>query len=316
MRYLCAFLLCITGFAQSISVVPGLPTTGTPTTLILTLPVGIPPGPVGWTFGDGQFLTSGTVITHLYKQPGTYTVLASGTFGAVSTQIRVVTGTGPAAPFAISLLRLRWEDGRVDASVNQGFTPLAAFADLKYEGTGLLQAQWTLDGVVIGTFVRQLGFAASVTLDTGMFLSLPTAELGEHLVSLQILTPQATFQSPTIRYFVRVGEGEGLPRVDDISPDAVRPGEEVELRVTGRDLKPGVRLYFGRGIAVVAPPRFSELGHAVVKVFVSPTARAGSRDVQTITHGKRAHGPARLQVLPAVPKKEATPAIGQGTSRG
>ena len=311
MRYLCALLLCIVGFAQSISVVPGLPTTGTPTTLILTLPVGIPPGPVTWAFGDGQFLTGGTVIAHLYKQPGTYTVLASGTFGAVSTQFRVVTATGPAAPFAISRLRLRWENGRVDASVTQGFTPLAAFADLKYEGTGLLQAQWTLDGVVLGTFVRQLGFAGTITLDTSMFLQLPTTELGEHLVSLQILTPQATFQSPTIRYFVRVGDGEGLPRVDDISPAAVQPGEEVELRIAGRGLKPGVRLYFGRDVAVVTPPRFSDLGHAVVKVFVSPTARAGSRDIQTITRGKRAHGPARLQVLPAVPKKDATLANGK-----
>jgi hypothetical protein len=221
---------------------------------------------------------------------------------------------GPAAPFAISLLRLRWEDGRTDVSVTQGFTPLAAYADLKFEGTGMLQAQWVLDGVPIGTFVRQLGFAGVATLDTGMFLPLPTTELGEHLVSLRILTPEATFQPPVIRYFVRAGDGDSQPRVESISPAAVRPGQEVELRLAGRGLVPGVRLYFGRDVAVVSKLRFSGPGRAVVKVFISPTARAGEREVQTITKGKRARGPARLQVLPALirqsPEPETTPPKG------
>jgi hypothetical protein len=312
MRYLCALLFSLTAFAQTISVVPGLPTTGTPTTLILRLPVGFPVSSATWLFGDGQSQIGGTVITHLYKQTGTYTVSASGQFGLASTQIRVVQGTGPAAPFAISSLRVRWENGRTDMSVAQGFTPLAAYADLKFEGTGLLQAQWTLDGVPIGTFVRQLGFAGQVTLDTSMFLPLPATELGEHQVSLQILTPQITFQAPTIRYFVRVDDGESLPRVDDIRPAVLRPGEEMELHIAGRGLVPGVRLYFGKDVAVVSRPRFSDPGHAVVKVFVSPTARAGFRDVQTITKGKRAHGPARLQILPVVAKRVPSPANGEG----
>jgi hypothetical protein len=314
MRYLCALLISVVAFAQQITVTPGLPTTGTPTTLILHFPVGVPVGPVTWQFGDGQSLTGGSIITHVYKQPGNYTVMASGQFTATPTQIRVVTGIGPAAPFAISLLRVRWEDGRTDASVTQGFTPLAAYADLKYEGTGLLQAQWTLDGVPLGTFIRQLGFAGQATLDTSMFLPLPTTELGEHLVSLRILTPEVTFQPPTIRYFVRAGDADSLPRIESISPAALRRGEEVELRVSGRGFGPGVRLYFGRDVALVAPPRFSDPGHAVVKVFVAPTARTGLREVQTITKGKRARGPAQLQILPALPKRDPKSADGQGAS--
>jgi len=314
MRYLCALLLSVVAFAQSISVLPGLPTTGTPTTLVFHFPVGVPVSPVTWQFGDGQSLVGGTVTTHIYKQSGTFTVLASGQLTGASTQIRVVTGTGPAAPFAISLLRLRWEDGRTDVSVAQGYRPLAAYADLKFEGTGMLQAQWTLDGVPLGTFIRQLGFAGQATLDTSMFLPLPTTELGEHLVSLRILTPETTFQSPTIRYFVRAGDADNLPRIDDISPAVLRRGEEVELRVSGRGFGPGVRLYFGRDVALVALPRFSDSGHAVVKVFVSPTARTGLREVMTITKGKRGHGPARLQILPALPKRAPSSASGQGAS--
>ena len=316
MRYLCALLLSVAAFAQtlSISVLPGLPTTGTPTTLVLRLPVGVPVTPATWQFGDGQSLISGTVITHLYRQAGIYTVSASGQFGIASTQIRVVNGTGPAAPFAISRLRLRWDDGRTDMSVSQGFRPLAAFADLKFEGTGLLQAQWTLDGVPLGTFVRQLGFAAQVTLDTGMFLSLPTTELGEHFVSLRILTPVASFQAPTIRYFVRADDADNLPRIDDISPAVLRRGEEMELRVSGRGFGPGVRLSFGRDVALVSKPRFSDPGHAVVTVFVAPTARMGLRDVLTTTKGKQTYGPARLQILPALPTRAPASANGQGAT--
>jgi len=314
MRYLCALLFSLTAFAQSITVLPGLPTTGAPTTLIFHFPVGVPVSPVTWQFGDGQSQIGGSIVTHLYQQVGTYTVQASGQFIGASTQIRVVTGMGPAAPFAISLLRLRWEDGRTDASVVQGFRPLAAYADLKFEGTGLLQAQWTLDGVPLGTFIRQLGFAGQATLDTSMFLPLPTTELGEHLVSLRILTPETTFQSPTIRYFVRAGDADSLPRIDDISPSVLRRGEEMELRVSGRGFGPGVRLYFGRDVALVAPPRFSDPGHAVVKVFVAPTARVGLRDVQTITKGKRAQGPARLQILPAPAQRVPKVPSGGGAS--
>lgn len=299
MRYLCALLFSLTCLAQSITVMPGLPTTGSPTTLVFNFPVGVPASPVTWQFGDGETLTGGPIITHLYKQPGTYLVLANATLLGASTQIRVVTGRGPAAPFAISLLRMRWEDGRTDVSVIQGFTPLAAYADLKFEGAGLLLAQWTVDGVPLGTFTRQLGFAGQVTLDTSMFIPLPTTELGEHLVSLRILSPNATFESPTIRYFVRISDARDLPRIEDISPFTLRRGEEMELRVSGRGFGPGVQLYFGRDVALVAPPRFSSPSRAVVKVFVAPTARVGLRDAQTITKGKRARGPAQLQILPA-----------------
>ena len=312
MRHLCALLFSLTCLAQSISVMPGLPTTGSPTTLVFTFPLGVPISPVTWEFGDGVALTGGPIITHVYKQPGTYLVLANAAALGASTQIRVVTGRGPAAPFAISLLRMRWEDGRTDASVIQGFTPLAAYADLKFEGAGLLLAQWTVDDVPLGTFTRQLGFAGQVTLDTRMFIPLPTTELGEHLVTLRILSPNTTFESPTLRYFVRVGDAKDLPRIEAISPSTLRRGEEMELRVSGRGFGPGVQLYFGRDVALVAAPQVSSPSHAVVKVFVAPTAHIGPREAQTITKGKRAQGPAQLQILPAHVVKVPKPANGGG----
>jgi hypothetical protein len=116
-------------------------------------------------------------------------------------------------------------------------------------------------------------------------------------VSLQVLSPQVTFQVPRIRYFVRM-ETQELPRVDTVSPANLVPGQEMELRLTGRKLAKGVRFYFGRGIAVVAPPRFPEPGQAVVRVFVSPTARATLRKITAVSPAGRSQGPATILVMP------------------
>jgi hypothetical protein len=289
-----------------ISVIPGVPVNGVLTTFVLS-PTSPPVGPVAWDFGDGSTLSGGTVATHLYVRTGSYLVRASYVpfagqlIQTAQLPIRVADRLGPAAPFTISMLRVRWEDGRTDVSVDQGFSPLVAFADLKFEGTGLLQAQWLVDGIPIGTFTEQLAFAGAVTLDSRRAIPLPTTDLGEHLVTLRILAPQVSFQSPQIRYFVRVSGGEEVPRIDTVSPAVVHPGDEAELWITGRRLDAGTAVSFGRDIAVVAPLRFTGPGRAVAKVFVAPTALAGSREVQAFNRSGRSRGPARLQVVPPPP---------------
>jgi len=288
-----------------ISVIPGVPVNGVPTTFVLS-PAYPPIGPVTWDFGDQSApLGGGTVATHLYARTGSYLVRATypyasaqGLPATVQLPIRVADRQGPAAPFTISMLRVRWEDGRTDVSVDQGFSPLAAFADLKFEGTGLLQAQWVVDGIPLGTFSEQLAFAGAVTLDSRRTIPLPTTDLGEHLVTLRILSPAVPFQSPLIRYYVRVAGGEEVPRIDSVSPGVVHPGDEAELSISGRRLGPGIAVSFGRDIAVVAPLRFTGPGQAVAKIFVAPTALAGSREVQAFSRTGRSRGPARLQVVP------------------
>ena len=171
----CLALLCSLALrAQgTITVSPGVPVVGALTTFVLS-PTYPPVGPVTWDFGDQtQPLGGGIVATHAYARTGTYTVRASYPYAAgaglpatVQLPILVAVRLGPAAPFTLSALRLRWEDGRVDQSVEQGFGPLAAYADLKFEGTGILQAQWVVDGIPLGTFAMQLSFAGTVTLDS------------------------------------------------------------------------------------------------------------------------------------------------------
>lgn len=288
----------------AISVIPGVPVVGAATTFVLS-PTYPPTGPVTWDFGDqSQPLAGGTVATHVYARTGSYLVRAvypyasaQGLPATVQQAIRVAERLGPSAPFTISLLRLRWEDGRTDRSVDQGFAPLVAYADLKYEGTGLLQAQWLVDGIPLGTFTEQLAFAGAATLESRRVLPLPTTDPGEHWVTLRILSPQSLFEPPQIRYYVRPVAAEEPPRVDAVAPSAVRPGEEADLSVRGL-LRPSMILSFGKDIAIVAPPRFLSPDEALVRVFVAPTARAGYRPVEAQDARRRSRGPGWIQVLP------------------
>lgn len=303
---LCAFLLLGALALQAAGIILATPAVPAKNTLVTFTLTGVTTGLVDWDFGDGKGQAGGVVTTHTYRANGlfpvraTYVPIGSPALTTTLLQLRVANLTGPAAPFTISSLRLRWEDGRTDQTVDRDFLPLIAYADLKFEGTGLFQAQWTLDGIPIGIFTEQLAFANTVVFDTRRLIPLPTTEPGEHIVSLQILSPQVTFQVPRIRYFVRL-ESQEPPRVDSVSPAILTTGQELELRLTGRKLARGVRFYFGRGIAVVAPPTFPEPGQAVVRIFVSPTARTTLRKITVVGPSGRSQGPATVQVSPPAP---------------
>jgi hypothetical protein len=300
---LCAFLLFGALALQAAGIIIATPAVPAKNTVVTFTLSGVTTPLVDWDFGDGQGQAGGQVTTHTFRANGLFPVRATyvplGAQSPTSTllQLHVANLTGPAAPFTISSLRLRWEDGRTDQSVDRDFLPLIAYADLKFEGTGLFQAQWTVDGIPIGIFTEQLAFANTVVFDTRRLLPLPTTDPGEHIVSLQILSPPVTFQVPRIRYFVRM-ESQEPPRVDSVTPSTLLPGQEMELRLTGRKLAKGVRLYFGRGIAIVAPLHFPEPGQAVVRVFVSPTARTTLRKVTVVGPSGRSQGPATIQVVP------------------
>lgn len=288
--------------AGTITANPGVPFPGRPVTFILTATPD-PVGQVQWSFGDGRMADGGTIVTTTYLTPGSYTVRAvfrSPNGGALSppqvAQAQVRVADHPAAPFSIAMLRLRWEDGGTEAAVAQGATPLVAFLDLKCEGTGAFQAQWTVDGVPVGTVTRQVAFASTLTVDSRDLPSLPTTELGEHQVSLRILSPPVSFQVPVIRYFVRLDRGEP-PRIEAVEPAQLRAGAEADLQLTGRNLTADMHLSFGKDIAVLAPPKIFSPGRASVRVYLAPTARPGLRRVGVANQLGKARGPGNLRVL-------------------
>jgi hypothetical protein len=302
---LALFLALALQAAGTITATPGIPFPGRPVTFILTASPD-PFGQVQWTFGDGTTVIGGNITTTTYSTPGSYTVRAvyrSVSNGAVSppqvAQAQVRVADHPAAPFSISMLRLRWEDGGLDTSVTQGFAPLVAFLDLKCEGAGQVLAQWLVDGVAVGTMTRQVAFASTITLDSRDLPTLPTTEAGEHLVTLTFLAPQVTFQVPVIRYFVRLDRGEP-PRIEDVNPSILQVGEEAELQLTGKGFSEDMRVSFGKDIALVTSLRVLSPGKALARVYIAPSARSGLRKVLASNRLGKGRGPGSLRVVPVV----------------
>jgi hypothetical protein len=267
---------------------------------------------IGWDFGDGtQPVISDTYhITHTFARNGAYTISATDQGDGATIRAQVVIGAlGPGAPFSISYLALRWEDGTVRRTVNRGDSGLAVYADLKYEGTGQLQAQWLVDGVPFRGFSRQLAFAQRLTLSSGQItpggpqVSLPTDIPGEHTVTLNVLQPDLAFQVPVIHYFVSLGPDPDGPVLKDVLPKRVRAGEEVELQLSGPRLKADMELHLGRDMAVVGPIRLVGPETALVPVFVAPTARSGARILRACRDKGSPAGTAKLEILPALKKR-------------
>ena len=160
-----------------------------------------------WDFGDGTVLDpAGTQVNHAFQAAGPFTVRAfeqtGGTQAMKSLAVTVLPAQGPRAKFAVSYIHLRFEDGKAYKVISRNFDGLAAFAEIKFEGTGMLQAQWLVDGLPFKTAITPLSFAGSTIIDSGRLPGLPAVIPGIHDVTLNIISPQAEFSVPVIRYFV------------------------------------------------------------------------------------------------------------------
>ena len=162
-----------------------------------------------WDFGDGTILdAAGTEVTHVYAKEGSWTVHVydedGGAQAAYTLPVTVSPSQGPRSAFAVSYINLRFDDGKAYKVVPKGFGNLTAFAEIKYEGTGVLLAQWKVDGTPFKTVSLTMPFATESVIDSGEIPGLPTVIPGLHEVTLNIIQPQAEFEIPVVRYFVTV----------------------------------------------------------------------------------------------------------------
>ena len=166
-----------------------------------------------WDFGDGTVLSAGAQVTHVFKTAGPWMVKAFDRSGSAevvkSLSIMVFPNQGPRSKFAISFIQLRFEDGKSYKVVPREFGALTAFAKIKFEGTGVLQAQWLVDGMPFKTVFTNLSFAGSTIIDSGSVPGLPSLIPGLHEVTLRLMQPVAEFEVPVIRYFVTA---DAVPR--------------------------------------------------------------------------------------------------------
>jgi hypothetical protein len=80
---------------------------------------------------------------------------------------------------------------------------LKVLAKLTYNGTGMLRAQWRVDGQVLGFVSQHLPPGRRhVTLESPDTPPMPTFDTGRHRVELEILDPAVEFDEPIIDYYV------------------------------------------------------------------------------------------------------------------
>ena len=231
---------------RRITYAPPRPAAGFPVTFTAA---GFYTAQILWNFGDGNNpVTGSTAIVHAFAKPGKYTVQAWDWNGAVGgpTAAFVPVGepAGMRAAFQIAVLQLRFENGLTYKVVPRRFAPLAAFVDIKYEGTGLFQAQWLVDGMPFGAVSQALPMAQSATFDSGRILGLPTELTGMHEVSLRILSPDIGFKIPVIRYFVSAETGLPLERGLDLKVETAEGLQGVDCTLTMGELRAAAGPYF------------------------------------------------------------------------
>ncbi|MBW2095900.1 MAG: hypothetical protein JRI80_13530, partial [Deltaproteobacteria bacterium] len=90
-----------------------------------------------------------------------------------------------------------------------------------YNGSGLLLAQWKVDGQVLGYVSRYLyAGIRDATIESPDVPGLPTYDTGRHSVELEIIQPTPPFHEPVIYYYVTQETGGGTPQtLQLISPD-------------------------------------------------------------------------------------------------
>jgi PKD repeat protein len=204
---------------RTIAVTPAQPRVGEATILRA---VNFVSSRILWNLGDGTPpFEAGPEITHVFSREGNIQVSAADSrHGAIVDTViplSVFPREGPRSPFKISFINMRFDNGKPYKVVPKDEMGLQAFAEIKYEGTGILIAQWLIDGSPFRMVSLPMAFAQSTVIDSGLIPGLPAFIPGLHEVTLAILQPEVEFAIPAIRYFVTVDPASDRPSEFDLS---------------------------------------------------------------------------------------------------
>lgn len=161
---------------------------------------------IKWDFGDGFTKTGRNKIFHIYRKHGFFTVKATDLKDnkAFERKIRIEPGKGVAINLTLKNMEMYFmENHKKFVVVPLGTRLLSATARIRFEGTGLLQGFWTVDGAAFSSFNHSLPPKKDFSITVA---SVPTTDPGLHVLSIKLIKPRLIpamdIKIPHIFYFV------------------------------------------------------------------------------------------------------------------
>ena len=127
-------------------------------------------------------------------------------WGDATINLTVSGETG--GTLGIRRLALYFGNGRAETTVMKYTPDLKAYADISYNGSGLLKGYWEVDGRLLSYVSEPLPASQQITLTTPDIPALPTFDLGTHTLRFVVTNPNPDqgIPLPTLVYFVTTDE--------------------------------------------------------------------------------------------------------------
>jgi len=154
----------------------------------------------------------------------TYQRFFSNGLSNIGVQVQIIITSEAGSDFEVKRLELYFANRRAETTVHRNDKGLKAYVDVRYAGTGVLQARWEVDGRVLATVNRSLVSAGNIVLESPDIPALPTFDPGSHVVRFVITSPSPELTVPSIVYYVQPDESGPV----DIGLLTPGDGEEVE----------------------------------------------------------------------------------------
>ncbi|MDD5711934.1 MAG: hypothetical protein PHY31_04150 [Smithellaceae bacterium] len=134
---------------------------------------------------------------------------AAASAGTATVNLTVTGETG--GTLSIRRLSLYFGNGRAETTVMKHAADLKAYADISYNGSGLLKGYWEVDGRPLSYVSQTLPASQQITLTTPDIPALPTFDAGTHTLRFVITDPNPDqgIPLPTLIYFVTTDESAG-----------------------------------------------------------------------------------------------------------
>jgi len=125
----------------------------------------------------------------------------------------------------VERVQIYFENRRAEITTERDAVALKAFAEIKYEGSGLFEGFWEIDGRLISNVKRHIPYGKRLTLVTPDIPPLPTVKTGTHRVRFVITRPEKEIPLPVGIYLVT--EKRAVP--EKVHVKLVSPPDGIDL---------------------------------------------------------------------------------------